>query len=350
MEMARPDIRALAVATIGFLLSTTLAPLGAGDAVALPRIAILGNGIHPDHPEFAPGQVVAWRDFVNLRAAPYADNSYGTWTASLAAGMNYGSCGAVPKVSFAPGAPLIIGKVLDSRMALTSGSTLASAIRWAVYEGASVISVSIGNSVDTSYFDGNEVGFAISYALSNDVLVVVSAGDGAIIDPAGTGNLVGGVPFPSQMRSYSNQPGTLAVTSANRDGSMDFTPDHTDPAVSTWGNGVCVAVEDGYEIMSGSNAAAALVSGMAAAARGVASANGHHLTYWETEALLLRSATNAVAVPYAREGMGFLFANEWSRISAAAAADRLPNYDAQGPHAIADREYHDRVSPRLRTP
>lgn len=128
------------------------------------RIAVLDSGIDASHPEFGPGQVVAWKDFLQGKPDPYDDHGHGTATASLAAGLNRASCGDVPKISFAPGAPLIVGKVLDDRNGLPSRARLAEAVDWAVAQGAGVISLSIGSSTEVLGPDDAAVGQAVERA------------------------------------------------------------------------------------------------------------------------------------------------------------------------------------------
>lgn len=313
------------------------------------RIAVLDTGIDPLHPEFETGQVVAWRDFVNGRAEPYDDHWHGTATASLAAGLNAQDCSATsPKLSFAAGAPLVVAKVLDERNDLPSHALLAQAIDWSVAEGARVVSISIGSATNAYGTDSPAVAEAVARASAAGVLVVFSAGNGATADAGLTS--VSGIPWPSWTRHFGNLHGPLFVGKASRSGAAPVGGAHLDPDLTSWGVGVCAAYGDGYSgTLSGSSFAAPLVAGMAARAMEHADAAGAPSDGAHVKALLLRSARNDPLTPYAQEGMGFLLDGEWPTVTAHAALGTLPDYDAQGPHAAADRAQLEHAMPLARS-
>lgn len=123
------------------------------------RIAILDTGYtkHTDGP--VP---VATRSFINGESVEDR-NSHGTHCAGTALGRNgYG---------YAPEAELIVGKVL-SNSGSGSSSGIANGIRWAVDEGAHIISMSLGGG--GSYEPTNE---AIDYAFSKGCWVNAAAGN-----------------------------------------------------------------------------------------------------------------------------------------------------------------------------
>ena len=318
------------------LAALLLLPLTAAAGGATPdplRIAVIDTGIDPNHPEFGAGQIVAWKDFTPENSAtPQDGHGHGTATASLVAGLNAGNCGnnaLRPKLSFAPGAQLIIARVGDDGGAITGDIT--AAFDWAVAQGADVISMSIGGIVPLPAFTAN----GIQRARAAGVVVVVSAGNGL-------GNL-GTAPYPSWTTTYGNSDDVISVGASSRSGGPSLIG-NLDPDVSSWGSAVCVARRGGgYTTMSGTSFAAPLVAGMAGKAIEEARANGQASNADRIERLVLLSATNNPATPYALQGMGFLLDAEFPRLVAHARAGTLPDYDAQGQHAALDRQYHDDV-------
>ncbi|MHB8606277.1 MAG: S8 family peptidase [Thermoplasmatota archaeon] len=329
--MSRGRLIPFAVAALFF---APLLVTHSGGASSVPvRIAVLDTGIDATHPEFAPGQIVAWKDFVNARATPYDDNGHGTGTASLIAGADLGACGSTPKKSFAPGAPLIVGKIGDASGS-ASFQAIHDAIEWAISQGASVISISFGASVpiplgfDAAFVDARNAG----------VLVVVAAGNGLLN--------FGLVPYPAWESDLGTEPGVIAVGGGSRTGNtITSLTGNDDPDVTSWSDSVCIAKANtaGYVIESGTSFATPLVAGMAGHAKQVAIDNGRNPDYATMKHLVLFSGTNTVTSPYAREGMGFLLDTENARMDANAAAGTLPNYDAQGEWAVIDHDYHDDV-------
>lgn len=324
------------------LLAPAFVPLGVAGAPAVKplRVAVIDTGIDASHPEFRAGQVVAWKDFTaEASPTPKDGHGHGTATASLVAGLNNGNCGTGlgnQKLSFSPGADLVIARVGTDSGAISGSVT--SAINWAVSQGADVISISIGTIVPFPIR-----GDAIRAAEAAGVVVVVSAGNGA-------GN-VGTAPYPSWTSSYGNDPYALSVGGGSRSGgTVTSTTGNSDPDVTSWSDSVCVARANvgTYGKMSGTSFSAPLVAGMAGGAIDVARQNGQSDDPVAIKTLLKRSATNNPISPYHREGLGFLLMNEWFRVQAHAAAGTLPDYDAQGAHALADRVYHEEVMDRAK--
>lgn len=159
------------------------APVSAADEVSTPQIgapasweagydgtgqviAVLDTGIDSTHPDFT-GRIDTVKNFT-----PEADGTdhhgHGTHVASIAAGKG-------PHPGVAPGAHLIIGKVLD-----TSGSGemswIVDGMEWAAGQHPDVINMSLGSDRPS---DGSD---PISQALNSlseqdDVLFVVAAGN-----------------------------------------------------------------------------------------------------------------------------------------------------------------------------
>lgn len=301
-------------------------------------IAILDSGVDASHPEFEPGQIVAWRDFTD-EASPTPIDRYGhgTATASLLAGRDVGSCSDAPKMSFARGAPLIVARVLDSE-GVGATATIDQALGWALDQTPKprVVSMSLGG-----LFPLASASFPnATRARAEGVLLVVAVGNGA----ANTGLL----PMPSETQAYGSRIDVLGVGGATRAGeSLTSTTGNLDPDVVSWSDAVCVAMAGTtkYRIESGTSFATPLVAGMAAKAMQIADEHGMPADADRIERLLLLSARNTATSPYAREGMGFLLDSEWASLEQHAAAGTLPDYDAQGPWAAADRHEHDDAQP-----
>ncbi|HEX2022009.1 MAG TPA: S8 family serine peptidase [Candidatus Thermoplasmatota archaeon] len=344
-------MRLPALLLAGAILATALPSVGSSTTPALPRIAVLDSGIDAAHPEFAPGQVVAWKDFVQGRPDPYDDHWHGTATASLAAGLNHAPCGSVPKLSFAPGAPLVIGKVLNAANSLATSSALAQGIDWAVAQQARVVSISIGSATTQFSTEDPLVRDAVARATAAGVLVVVSSGNGMTLRPAGAATVASGVPWPAWTRNFGNLPEPLVVGPVARNGAgLDTGGYHLDPDVVSWGVSVCAAQPGGimHGTLTGSSFATPLVAGMAAHAIALAEDAGAPSDPAHVKRLLTMSARNAVGLPYAREGLGFLLDGQWPTVAAHAAAGTFPDYAAQGAHAQADLLYAGRVAAPLR--
>ncbi len=88
------------------------------------RVGSIDSGVDADHPDLK-GKVVAWRDFVNGRPAPYDDNGHGTHTIGTMVG---GSAGGAP-IGVAPGAKVVVAKALPADGKVTI-STLLAAAQW----------------------------------------------------------------------------------------------------------------------------------------------------------------------------------------------------------------------------
>ncbi|MEU3985989.1 S8 family serine peptidase [Streptomyces sp. NPDC026672] len=132
------------------------------------KIAVLDTGIDAGHPDVG-GKIVARQDFTG-EGDTQDHNGHGTHVASIAAGTGAASDGKYRGV--APGASLLIGKVLD-----TGGSGLTSDImagmQWAVDQGADIVNMSLG-APDQLGTDPLE---ETVDALSDRALFVVAAGN-----------------------------------------------------------------------------------------------------------------------------------------------------------------------------
>jgi serine protease AprX len=109
-------------------------------------IAVIDTGVYP-HPDLTArrNRIVAFRDFINNRTAPYDDNGHGTHCAGDAAGDGYSSNGQYRGP--APDANVVGVKVLD-RGGSGSLSTIIAGIEWCINNraryGINVLSMSLG--------------------------------------------------------------------------------------------------------------------------------------------------------------------------------------------------------------
>lgn len=296
-------MRALLVILI--LTAPLAAPGGAAEADPI-RIALLDTGILPTHSEFRAGQVVAWRDFVNGRPAPYDDHGHGTAVASRAAGRTIGAHAA---------AELIVGKVLDQNNRLADWEPSADAIRWATDAGADVISISLW-ATGPQPTSNAVLAPAIDYATQRGVLVVWIAGNG--------GTPV--VSTPSTVLPGSASPQVLVVGAANEAG-VRAPFSQYDPEILAPGWNVRVAWADGGIYRgSGTSYAAPWIAGAAARLLAEGAPRDPDWLEW----VLLHVASDDEDVTYLHEGYGFVGP---AQLEAAAAIARgeapVPGPDAR---------------------
>lgn len=139
-------------------------------------VAVIDSGVDASHPELA-GKILGARSFVG-GSARTDTFGHGTFVAGLvAAGVNNG----IGIAGLAPSAELLVAKVVTPARAIPIEAE-ARAIRWAVDQGAQVINMSLGGirdplDPDRDSFSRLEAD-AISYAVSNGVVVVAAVGNG----------------------------------------------------------------------------------------------------------------------------------------------------------------------------
>jgi subtilisin family serine protease len=179
--------------------------------------------------------------------------NHGTWVASLLAGRGTsaddGVLGAAPEASILT-ASVALGKAAGT---ISSDDQIASAVHWAVDNGAKVINMSLTrNTLDwpTSWDD------AFQYAFDHDVVVVAAAGN------RGSGTTEVGAP--------ATIPGVLTVAGVNREAKASF--DASSQGITI---GVSAPSEQlvganpggGYVQWEGTSGATPLVSGAVALVR-----------------------------------------------------------------------------------
>lgn len=138
-------------------------------------VAIVDTGIDLDHPDL----IGAVRSSVNLVSPGRTaddDNGHGTHVAGIVAARD----NAVGVVGVAPASSLLIAKALDRR---GSGylSDIVAGITWAANNGAQVINLSLGTSVDLPLLHD-----AVRDATNRGITVVAAAGNsgGPVLYPA----------------------------------------------------------------------------------------------------------------------------------------------------------------------
>ncbi len=223
-------------------------------------VCLVDTGIDPKHPDLAPVPILAWKDLIHNRSAPYDDDGHGTAMAGLLAAR-----GAMTGV--APGVSLLVAKALDSRGMGTS-SGLASAIDFCTdpngdgnaTDRADVVSLSLAAASNASF--GADVTSAVSVALAKGVVIVASAGndgladDGDVQNPASIAGViaVGSVDEFGAIARFSSVGADLGRTDPNRK------PELVAPGVDL----LTTSRGGGYRLVSGTSASAAFVSGILA--------------------------------------------------------------------------------------
>ncbi|MGP3957665.1 S8 family serine peptidase [Nonomuraea sp. 3N208] len=131
------------------------------------KVAVLDTGIDDTHPDLA-GRVKLKANFTE-EADAYDDHFHGTHVASTIAGT--GTAGGGKGV--APGADLLVGKVLDQHGDGTESQVIAG-MEWAVAQGAEIVSMSLGAPAT----DGTDpMAKAVDRLSESGTLFVVAAGN-----------------------------------------------------------------------------------------------------------------------------------------------------------------------------
>ena len=227
-------------------------------------VAVLDTGIDKDNQDLAD-RVVAE---VNFSDSPTSDDLYG-----------HGTHMAGTIAAIAPGCRLMNVKVADD-VGKCEPSVVAKGIMWAVDHGAKVISISLSMAASADLEE------AVNYAWSRGAIIIAAAGNKGTSEPS----------YPA----YYND--CLAVAGTNQNNSLAL--------LSSYGDWVDVAApgfniyselpQNQYGYKTGTSAAAAHVSGVAALVFSVAKdTNGDGLVNDEVQWAIENSCT-----PVVGDGMG----------------------------------------------
>lgn len=224
------------------------------------KVAVLDTGIDATHPDVA-GQIDEAQDFSG--SGDTVDRfGHGTHVAATVAGTGTGSGGREKGV--APGAKLLIGKVLDDT---GNGyeSSIIEGMQWAVDAGARVVNMSLGGEPT----DGTDPMAAAVNALSaqSGALFVVAAGNEGAASTVGTPGsadaalTVGAVDSSDQLAGFSSR--------GPRVGDSGLKPEITAPGVDivaarAAGTTMGEPVDALYTSASGTSMATPHVAGAAA--------------------------------------------------------------------------------------
>ena len=219
------------------------------------RIAIIDTGVDGTHPDLV-GAVVGGADFSGLGSTngqtPVGyERRHGTMVASLAAGRgNNGSDGVLGS---APEAEILSLSVSFTGGVISSDEQIAHAVRFAVDNGADIISLSLTRNTrdwPESWDD------AFGYAEDNDVVVIAAAGN------RGSGTLSVGAP--------ATMPGVLTVGGVTQAGEASDSASSQGITIGVMApsEGLVGAIpEGGYVAWSGTSGATPIVAGIVALVR-----------------------------------------------------------------------------------
>ncbi|WP_233279422.1 S8 family peptidase [Microterricola pindariensis] len=223
-------------------------------------VAVIDTGIDGSVAELK-GAIVGGMDASGIGSqngqTPVGDNSqHGTMVASLLAGRGRGPVPGSGVIGVAPEAELLAASVAfgtNTGSTVSNDDQIASAVRWAVDNGADVINMSLTrNTLDwpQSWDD------AFLYAFEHDVVVVAAAGN------RGAGTAAVGAP--------ATIPGVLTVAGVDRDGDASFDASSQGITISVAAPSedlVGVVPGGGYAKWDGTSGAAPIVSGLVALVR-----------------------------------------------------------------------------------
>jgi subtilisin family serine protease/uncharacterized protein YkwD len=241
----------------GQTLGTPDADIDAPEAWGLSQgesdviVAVIDTGVDLDHPEFA-GRLTGGWDFYNGDASPDDDNGHGTHVAGIAAAAGNNGTGVA---GVAWGVRIMPVKVLNSA---GNGyySDMIDGIDWALTNGASVINMSLGGTLESPSMQA-----AVTRAHNDGVLVVAAAGN--------CGDqyyMYNGCTYQDQPKYPAAHDHVLAVASTTDDDAQASHSNQNDYVdVAAPGSDIySTYVGGGYAWMDGTSMASPFVAGLAA--------------------------------------------------------------------------------------
>jgi type VII secretion-associated serine protease mycosin len=236
-------------------------------------VAVIDTGVERTHPDLV-GQVLPGKDFTDDGGGANDDgDGHGTGMASIIAGHGHGANNSEGVMGLAPKAKILPVQYWDEYK--FSDERMASAIRYAVDEGASVINMSVADADAT---EESKTAKAVVYAQEHDVVVV-----------AATGNEGLPLEYPAKL------PGVVAVGAVDESLNIWRRSNHgsgvtlTAPGVNIITAAAEVESPNGYADSTGTSNATAYVSATAALVR----AKYPDLTAGQVINRLIKSATFA---------------------------------------------------------
>lgn len=213
-------------------------------------VAVIDSGVDPNHPAFAPGSILAGRNFLNgsTDIRDIGDGLDNDGDGLIDESVGHGTMVAGVLHYVAPAARILPLKVLDSD-GKTTTFRVADAIYFAASSGATVVNLSLGSTADQGV-----VRDAITHAVAQGLVVVASVGNEGNETP---------VRFPSGL---STTPGVLAVASVTQsNGRADFSNFGTHVSLVAPGVSIGAPVPGGaYGVADGTSLSAPMVAGVAA--------------------------------------------------------------------------------------
>ncbi|WP_338702585.1 S8 family serine peptidase [Streptomyces sp. Q6] len=224
------------------------------------KVAVLDTGIDFAHPDLAD-RVLDSKSFIAGQGVQDG-RGHGTHVASTVAGSGAASGGRYKGV--APGARLLVGKVLDNRGNGDESSVIAG-MEWAVAQGADIVSMSLGSPTEVGSDLLSEAVDRLSES-SGALFVIASGNTGpgrATVASPGTARsalTVGAVDAQDRLADFSGRGPTV-------DGALK--PEITAPGVGivaarAAGTNIGTAVDASYTAMDGTSMATPHVAGAAA--------------------------------------------------------------------------------------
>ena len=157
-------------------------------------VAVLDSGIARAHDDFSGAKVRFFKDFVNNKKTAYDDYGHGTHVSGIIAGTGHGTDGR--EMGVAPGAQLVVLKVLDSQGDGTVANVVA-ALDWLAIYGPTykirVVNLSFG-ARPSEQPENDPLALAAKKLVDRGVVVVAAAGNNGELDGK---KLWGGIASPA---------------------------------------------------------------------------------------------------------------------------------------------------------